>query len=77
MKLESNNTLYEFYLDGEPTRCGQPVPEVTASEVAIAVRCAKVFRPELARRYLHTKKKRIRRKYAKRILLWYWGVFVR
>ena len=38
MKPESNNVPYEFYLDGEPTRCGQPVPEVTAQE--ISNRCA-------------------------------------
>lgn len=75
MKPESNNVPYEFYLDGDPARCVQPVPEVTALEVAIAVRCAKTFRPALARRYLHTKKKRIRKKYEKRILTWYWGVF--
>lgn len=65
---------YEFYIDG-PAEAGQPAAEVTELELAIAVRCAKAFRPELAYRYLRAKKKRTRKKYAKQILIWYWGVF--
>ena len=71
---EGDATLCEFYIDGEPTGAGQPAPEVTELEIAVAVRCAKAFKPELARRYIHAKKKRTRKKYAKRILIWYWGV---
>lgn len=40
-------------------------------ELAIAVRTAQVFEPDMARRYIHTKKKRTRKKYEKRILAWF------
>ena len=36
-----------------------------------AIRWAAVYNPRLVRFYRHTKKKRIRKKYAKRILAWY------
>ena len=45
-------------------------------ELALAVHLARIFKPELARRYQHTKKKRTRKKYEKRILAWFgevWG----
>ena len=47
-----------------------------AMELASAVWLARIFEPELAHRYLHTKKKRTRKKYEKRILAWFgevWG----
>lgn len=69
MKSEPNAAPYEFYIDGEPAGTAQRVTEL---ELAIAVRCAMAFRPHLVSRYRHTKKKRIRKKYAKRILIWYW-----
>ena len=71
MKSETNVVPYEFYIDGEP---GTTAQAVTWLELAIAVRCARAFRPGLVYRYRHTKKKRIRKKYAKRILIWYWEV---
>lgn len=40
-------------------------------ELTEAIHWAKVYNPRLARFYLHTKKGRIRKKYAKRILAWY------
>ena len=47
-----------------------------ALEVAMAMNLARIFEPELVRRYQHTKKKRTRKKYEKRILAWFgevWG----
>ena len=44
--------------------------------LAMAVHLARIFEPDLARRYIHTKKKRTRKKYEKRILAWFgevWG----
>ena len=40
-------------------------------ELAGAVWLARIFESELAHRYLHTKKKRTRKKYEKRILAWF------
>ena len=45
-------------------------------ELALALHLARIFKPELVRRYRHTKKKRTRKKYEKRILAWFgevWG----
>ena len=45
-------------------------------ELAMAVHLARTFKPELANRYRRTKKKRIRKKYEKRIMAWFgevWG----
>lgn len=42
-----------------------------AMEVAMAMNLARIFEPELVRRYQHTKKKRTRKKYEKRILAWF------
>lgn len=45
-------------------------------ELAMAVHLARIFKPELANRYRRTKKKRIRKKYEKRIMAWFgevWG----
>ena len=45
-------------------------------ELALAVHLARIFKPELVHRYRHTKKKRTRKKYEKRILAWFgevWG----
>ena len=42
-----------------------------AAELATAVRLARIFEPAMAHRYLHTKKKRTRKKYEKKILAWY------
>ena len=47
-----------------------------AMVLAVAVRCAMVLEPAMAHRYLHTKKKRIRKKYEKRIIAWYREVFL-
>ena len=47
-----------------------------AMELATAVRCAMVLEPAMAHRYLHTKKKRIRKKYEKRIMAWFREVFL-
>ena len=47
-----------------------------AMVLAVAVRWAMVLEPALAHRYLHTKKKRIRKKYEKRIMAWYREVFL-
>ena len=44
-------------------------------ELALAVYLARIFKPELAHRYLHTKKKRTRKKYEKRIRAWFREVF--
>lgn len=44
-------------------------------ELALAVHLARIFKPELVRRYQHTKKKRTRKKYEKRILAWFREVF--
>ena len=43
-----------------------------ALEVAMAMNLAQIFEPELVRRYQHTKKKRTRKKYEKRILARFW-----
>ena len=43
-----------------------------AEEFRKALRWAEAANRPLAARYHHTKKKRIRKKYAKRILAWYW-----
>lgn len=40
-------------------------------ELALAVHLARIFKPELVRRYQHTKKKRTRKKYEKRIMAWF------
>lgn len=42
-----------------------------AAELATAVRLARIFEPAMAHRYLHTKKKRTRKKYEKRIRAWF------
>ncbi len=42
-----------------------------AMELATAVWLARIFEPAMAHRYLHTKKKRTRKKYEKRILAWF------
>lgn len=42
-----------------------------AEELQTAIRWAEVFNRPLFNRYRHTKKRRIRKKYAKRILAWY------
>ena len=44
-------------------------------ELALALHLARIFKPELVRRYRHTKKKRTRKKYEKRILTWFREVF--
>ena len=44
---------------------------VRAREMEKAIRWAEVANKPLAYRYHHTKKKRTRKKYAKRILEWY------
>lgn len=46
-----------------------------ALEVAMAMNLARIFEPELVRRYQRTKKKRTRKKYEKRILAWFWEVW--
>ena len=40
-------------------------------ELATAVHLARIFEPDLARRYIRTKKKRTRKKYEKRIMVWF------
>lgn len=40
-------------------------------ELAGALHMARIFKPELARRYQNTKKKRTRKKYEKRIMAWF------
>ena len=40
-------------------------------ELALALHLAWIFKPELVRRYIHTKKKRTRKKYEKRIMAWF------
>ncbi len=42
-----------------------------AMELATAIWVARIFEPEMVHRYLHTKKKRTRKKYEKRILAWF------
>lgn len=46
-----------------------------AMELASAVWLARIFEPEMVHRYVHTKKKRTRKKYEKRILTWFREVF--
>ena len=46
-----------------------------AVELASAVWLARIFEPEMIHRYRHTKKKRTRKKYEKRILAWFREVF--
>lgn len=43
----------------------------SAMELASAVWVARIFEPEMVHRYIHTKKKRTRKKYEKRILAWF------
>lgn len=53
-------------------RIQQVAAEVAAQqEMEMALRWASVDNRQLYNRYRHTKKKRIRKKYAKRILEWY------
>ena len=40
-------------------------------ELGMAVHLARIFEPDLARRYIRTKKKRTRKKYEKRIMAWF------
>ena len=40
-------------------------------ELGMAMNLARIFEPELVRRYQHTKKKRTRKKYEKRIMAWF------
>lgn len=40
-------------------------------ELGMAVHLARIFEPDMARRYIHTKKKRTRKKYEKRIMAWF------
>lgn len=40
-------------------------------ELVMAVHLARIFEPDMARRYQHTKKKRTRKKYEKRIMAWF------
>ena len=47
-----------------------------AMELAIAVNAARMLEPAMAHRYLHAKKKRIRKKYEKRIRAWFREVFL-
>lgn len=47
-----------------------------AIELATAVHFAKVLEPAMVHRYLHTKKKRTRKKYEKRIRAWFREVFL-
>ena len=42
-----------------------------AVELASALCLARIFEPEMVHRYRHTKKKRTRKKYEKRILAWF------
>ena len=42
-----------------------------AMELSTAIWVARIFEPELFHRYVHTKKKRTRKKYEKRILAWF------
>lgn len=42
-----------------------------STELGMAVYLARIFEPDLARRYIHTKKKRTRKKYEKRIMAWF------
>lgn len=43
-------------------------------ELGVSVHLARIFKPALAHRYIHTKKKRTRKKYEKRIMAWFWEV---
>jgi len=47
-----------------------------AIELDTAVHFARVLEPAMAHRYLHTKKKRTRKKYEKRIRAWFREVFL-
>lgn len=42
-----------------------------AVELSTAIWAARIFKPKLFHRYVHTKKKRTRKKYEKRILAWF------
>ena len=46
-----------------------------AIELANAIRLARSFEPGMVHLYVHTKKKRTRKKYEKRILAWFREVF--
>ncbi len=110
MGHENGNGPFVAYIDGQPVKISQPLPEIepdysaggvsaeeastamaTASkvwanlsmtmevaveglreifnaiELDIALRFARMFYPALFYRYRHTKKKRVRKKYEKRI----------
>lgn len=47
-----------------------------AMELASAVWLARIFEPEMVHRYVHTKKKRTRKKYEKRIMAWFREVYL-
>jgi len=47
-----------------------------AMELATAVHFARALEPAMVHRYLHTKKKRTRKKYEKRIRAWFREVFL-
>lgn len=71
---EKNTGPLAVYIDGQPagTAYGE-IPEISLAEEepTEAMRWASVYNRPLAYRYRHTKKKRTRKKYAKRILAWY------
>ena len=62
-----------IYLEGETIDAiRKKAEEIQArNELKTAVRWASAYNRPLAYRYRHTKKKRTRKKYAKRILAWY------
>ena len=69
--LELEGVLFTMY-DGRTNLTQQVAAEVAAQqEMETALRWASVDNRPLYNRYRHTKKKRIRKKYAKRILEWY------
>ena len=114
MGPENSGSTFAAYIDGQPVKIGQTLPEITPDysaggvsaagaaetmataskawadvsitmevaeeglrafmyslELAMAVNMARIFEPDLARRYIHTKKKRTRKKYEKRIMSWF------
>ena len=71
---EKNTGPLAVYMDGQPVGIAYgEIQEISlvAEEPAEAMRWASVYNRPLAYRYRHTKKKRTRKKYAKRILAWY------
>lgn len=40
-------------------------------ELGMAINLARILEPDMASRYIHAKKKRIRKKYEKRIMAWF------